>query len=421
MDRIPVVTSFVYSGDRIALVRRSNQVGTYKGRWAGFSGYIERLPIEQAYLELEEEACLSKESITLKGIGIPVPIDDSTTGKNWLVFPFLFEITDCADVKTNWETAELLWVKPHEIETMDIVPGLDTVFKRVWPAFADQHLWDSFKEIAFNKTKGATSLARMGLDVLGRYAVEYGDVLDRHELIRMIRAFAACRPVMGVFPNLAARLLLGIEHDDGRDNFDRLVESLLMAFNDATALSVNNAAQAIMGHKTVFTLSYSEAVRNALIEWYEPGKEVIIAESYPGNEGLILAEHLAEKGVILRTIKDKYIEEAVIESDVVLVGCDAVTTDDEIQNKVGTCLATDVANENDVAIYAVTQTVKICPPDWPSYIEHDMISGNSEPAAIFDHTPISHFNAIITEEGDLTPERLDEIRAELGSVELIPA
>lgn len=421
MDRIPVVTSFLYSGDRIALVKRSDQVGTYKGLWAGFSGYIERLPIEQAYYELEEEACLSEDDITLKGIGIPVPIDDYTNGKNWLVFPFLFEIADCSDVKTNWETSELLWVKPHDIENMDTVPGLYTVLKRVWPAFADDHLWSGFKEIALNRTKGATSLARMGLDVLGRYAVECGDVLDRHELIRMIRAFAACRPVMGVFPNLAARLLLGIEHDDGRDNFDRLVESLLMAVNDSTVLSISNAATAIMGHKTVFTLSYSEAVRKALIEWYEPGKEVIIAESYPGNEGLILAEHLAEKGVILRTVKDRYIREAVMESDAVLVGCDAITIDDTIQNKIGTSLAADSANEHGIPMYAVTQTIKICPPGWPSYIEKDTIASVSSPVQVFDHTPIDYFNAVITEDGDLTFERLEEIRAELGSIELIPA
>ena len=420
MNRIPVVTSFIFSGDRIALVKRSDQVGTYKGLWAGFSGYIEHLPLEQAYLELEEEACLAKDDISLKGIGIPVAIDDCESGKNWLVFPFLFELADCSDLTTNWETSEYLWVKPHDIEGMDTVPGLNSVFKRVWPAFADQHLWDGFKGIALDRTKGATALARSGLDLLGRYAVECGDFLDRHELIRLIRAFAACRPAMGVFPDLAARLLLGIEHDDGRDNFDRLVESLLMAANDSTALSVSNAISAIMGHKTVFTLSYSEVVRNALIGWYEPGKEVIIAESYPGNEGILLSEHLADKGVILRTIKDKYIREAIMESDAVLVGCDAITDDNAIQNKTGTCFAVSVANEYNIPVYTIAQTIKICPPGWPSYIEQDTIPGAIEPVAIFDHTPIDHFNAVITEEGDLTLDRLEEIRAELGSVELIP-
>lgn len=421
MNRIPVVTSFVYSGDKIALVKRSEQVGTYKGLWAGFSGYIEHLPIEQAYIELEEEASLTKDNIALKGIGIPVPIDDPVTGKNWLVFPFLFQLAEEKEITTNCESSELLWVKSHDIDTMNTVPGLKTVFKRVWPSFVDEHLWNGFQEIALNKTKGATSLARMGLDVLGRYAVECGDELDRHELIRMIRAFAACRPVMGVFPNLAARLLLGIENDDGRDNFDRLVEGLLMSVNDATALSVKHAATAVMGHKTIFTLSYGEAVRNTLIEWYEPGKEVIIAESYPGKEGLILAEHLSEKGVMVRTVRDKNIRDAVIESEAVLVGCDAITVDDKIQNKVGTYIAAEVANENGIPVYAVTQTIKICPPDWPSYIERETLPGCEEPVKVFDHTPINHFNAVITEEGDLSLERLDEIRAELGSVELIPA
>jgi len=40
--------------------------------------------------------------------------------------------------------------------------------------------------------------------------------------------------------------------------------------------------------------------------------------------------------------------------------------------------------------------------------------------AVFDATPIGSFVTIFTEEGPLSLVRLDEIRAELGSVELMP-
>jgi len=36
-----VVTCFLKSGSEILILRRSEQVGTYQGKWAGVSGYID--------------------------------------------------------------------------------------------------------------------------------------------------------------------------------------------------------------------------------------------------------------------------------------------------------------------------------------------------------------------------------------------
>ena len=43
-----VVTSFIESENKILILRRSGRVGTYQGRWAAVSGYIEKTPDEQA-------------------------------------------------------------------------------------------------------------------------------------------------------------------------------------------------------------------------------------------------------------------------------------------------------------------------------------------------------------------------------------
>lgn len=420
-DAIPVVTSFVFCDNKIALIKRSNQVGTYQGQWGGISGYIERLPIEQALVELEEEAGLSEDALTLRGIGIPLAIHDKVIDRNWLIFPFLFQIEDMMAIKLNWESLELRWVTPNEIAAMDTVPGLYKAFCRIWPDFGTADFWNGLGSIARDRKEGATSLAQKGLEILGNYVVENEKDLDYPLLLRAIRAYAACRPSMGPFPDLACRLLMAIERESGINDIDMLIDTLISSIKETTALSVDYAATKLSGKRTILTLSYGEAIKKTLVKWFQPGCEVLVAESSPGYEGIALAEYLSEHGVDTKTVKDKHIPNAIVQSEAILVGCDNITPGDEIQNKVGTQKAVKAARELEIPAYAVTQTFKIAPSDWPVFIECDTLPGEEKPEPIFDLTPIDWFTEVFTEFGKLTKDRLDEIRNELASVELIPA
>ncbi|MCD6467174.1 MAG: NUDIX domain-containing protein, partial [Methanomicrobia archaeon] len=63
-----VVTSFLSFDNKILILKRSEKVSTYKGKWAGISGYIEdETPLEAAQREIFEELGLKKEDITLCG------------------------------------------------------------------------------------------------------------------------------------------------------------------------------------------------------------------------------------------------------------------------------------------------------------------------------------------------------------------
>lgn len=424
-QRIPVVTAFVYSGDKIALIKRSQEVGTHKGSWAAFSGYVERLPLNQAWQELLEEAGIS-EGLELQGIGIPVPIDDTIEGKRWLVFPFLFKLAEGAEIKTNWEASEWGWFSPEEMAGMDTVPGLDAVLRSVWPAFGDEEFWDGLAHVATNTEEGATELVRRGLEILGGYVQTYYDHIDQAELLRAVRAFAAARPGMGVFPDMAARLMLAMEREGGQFDFDALVTEMLGAIEDATDSCVNEAARGLQGKNRIFTLSYSEVVADTILTWHDADSEVIVAESGPRNEGLTLAEYLTGQGVKVTTIPDSEISAGVRMSDAVLVGCDSITPDNEIINKAGTREAVETADAGGIPAYAVAQTFKVMPPGWPVFMErhapadYDETSNEVVGPPVFDLSPIKRFEAVFTEEGALDMDRLAEIRNELGSVELIP-
>ena len=426
VEWVPVVTCFLTHGSKVLLIRRSEEVSTYRGLWAGISGYVERVPLNQAYQELLEETGVSEDQVHLRGIGVPLRVDDDRFGKHWLVFSYLFEAAEPPVIETNWEASEYGWFTPDEVAGMDTVPGLSDGLARVWPAGGDQEFWDGLTDIATDTEHGATHLAREGISVLAGYIQQYYENLDRHALLQAIRAFASCRAGMGVFPDLAARLLLGMEREGGQWDFDVLATELLDMVEDSTDLSVNEAAQGIAERERLFTLSCSEAVADTILTWHRDDREVVVAESGPQNEGRALAEYLGDHDVKLTRVADVDIAEAVRRCDAVLVGCDGITGDAQIVNKLGTRAAVEAAKLIGVPAYAVTQTFKIMPPAWPTFLEPQAPGDWDDRVPevvglpVFDLTPFSMFDAVFTEEGVLTQERLAGLQTELSSVELIP-
>lgn len=125
LQRIDVVTAFPRHRGRLLLVRRSDRVRTFPGRWAAISGYLEDpTPLGQAYRELREETGLTEDRLRLVAAGRPLEVPSSETGTLWVVHPFLFEVDDPAAVRLDWEASELRWVTPEELEGLLTVPSL---------------------------------------------------------------------------------------------------------------------------------------------------------------------------------------------------------------------------------------------------------------------------------------------------------
>ena len=71
-----VVTCFLESDGEILILCRSEQVGSYQGRWAGVSGYVETTANKQALVEIEEETNLCEEDLKLVKRCKPLLIED---------------------------------------------------------------------------------------------------------------------------------------------------------------------------------------------------------------------------------------------------------------------------------------------------------------------------------------------------------
>ena len=127
-----VATCFLESDGEILLLRRSERVGTYQGRWAGVSGYIEKSPDVQALVEIAEETGLGEKDIKLVRKGKPLEIEDEELGVRWVVHPFLFHINDRNKVKIDWEHKEIRWIDPGDIDDYRTVPMLKETLARVY-------------------------------------------------------------------------------------------------------------------------------------------------------------------------------------------------------------------------------------------------------------------------------------------------
>ena len=132
MQEKKVVSCFLESDGEILVLRRSGQVGTYQGRWAGVSGYIETTADEQALTEIEEETSLSREDLKLIRKGRPLAVKDNNLGVKWVVHPYLFHIEDRDKIKIDWEHKEARWIPPQDIDNLETVPQLKETLARVY-------------------------------------------------------------------------------------------------------------------------------------------------------------------------------------------------------------------------------------------------------------------------------------------------
>ncbi len=133
VEEVGVVTVFLERHDgAILLLQRSDRVGSFRGFWAGVSGFLESpSPIDQAFTEVEEETGYRRSELRVAASGAPVLARDGS--RVFVVHPFRFRV-DRTDVKLDWEHTRAEWVDPGEIRRRPTVPKLDRVWEAVAPS-----------------------------------------------------------------------------------------------------------------------------------------------------------------------------------------------------------------------------------------------------------------------------------------------
>jgi len=130
VDLRKVVTCFLKHGGKILVLKRSEKVGTYRGKWSAVAGYIEKgeSPDDTARKEMREE--VGVKDVRLITRGTPYEFYDLDLGIVWMVHPYMFAV-ESDQVQLDWENVESKWILPEELKLYDTVPMLEESWKRV--------------------------------------------------------------------------------------------------------------------------------------------------------------------------------------------------------------------------------------------------------------------------------------------------
>jgi len=422
-----VVTVFLTRERKLLILRRSARVGSYSGRWAGVSGYIEgrESPYDRAIAELQEELSISSQNVTLVRKGEPLPVIDPELKVVWVVHPFLFELTG-GKLKLDWEHSEHRWVAFDQLEHFSTVPKLVLTAKRAidLPRTFPDSLRRALNLITADRTHGARYITEQLLRAILRLCEERPqDVSDRLLDDIWLEACSA-HPLMAPLWNMMFSL-----HSPSKARIGRRLASTVQGRAKACledlrasfSRTVGNGVGMIKEGSRVATISNSGTVYGILREAHRQGRlrRVLIAESRPLYEGFTLAQMLARMGAKVTVYADTSIPLMASEADLALVGGDAVWADGSLVNKVGTSTLARFCSEGKVPFLCAVETMKFdlrslldIPPTPQS--TPDAKSQNPESIeSIFDVTPPHLITGFITERGIAKP---DDVRAVMSEM-----
>jgi ribose 1,5-bisphosphate isomerase len=178
----------------------------------------------------------------------------------------------------------------------------------------------------------------------------------------------------------------------------------------------------VLDGSAVFTHCHSSTVTNLLSMALKDGKnfEVICTETRPAFQGRITAKEMLELGVKTTFIVDSAARSFMKNVDLVVVGADAITSEGNVVNKIGSGTLALLASEARKPFYVVSELLKFDPATL--FGEYEKIEERSRdevwkeaPAELnvrnpaFDVTPRDLIHGVICEEGIVSPHSIAEV------------
>jgi ribose 1,5-bisphosphate isomerase len=181
-------------------------------------------------------------------------------------------------------------------------------------------------------------------------------------------------------------------------------------------------AKRIRDNMVVFTHCHSSTVTHLLSKAREDGKafEVVCTETRPVFQGRITAKELLALGVKTTFIVDSAARSFMRNADIVIVGADAITSEGNVINKIGTGTIALLAHEARKPFYVVAELLKFDPAtvcgDYEEIEERspdEVWKGAPEKLVIrnpaFDVTRRDFIHGVICEEGIIPPHSVNEV------------
>ena len=181
-------------------------------------------------------------------------------------------------------------------------------------------------------------------------------------------------------------------------------------------------ARRIRNNSVVLTHCHSSTVTYLLKKAKQKGKffEIVCTETRPFFQGRLTAKEMLELGVKTTLVVDSAARFFMNQVDFVIVGADAITSEGNVINKIGTSMIALVAHEARTPFYVVSELLKFDPVTM--YGDYEKIEERSpneiwknppknliirNPA--FDVTRRDFIHGIICEEGIISPHSVTEV------------
>ncbi len=214
-----------------------------------------------------------------------------------------------------------------------------------------QEIIDKIKSL---EIQGARNIAIAAVEAFG---MKLKETQDEAELKKAHDELVATRATE---PGLRNALKFCIEN---YKNDPDIAEKAKKHFEEAKLKIAEYGAKKIHDGMKVFTHCHSSTVCAILEKAWDDGKrfEVYNTETRPKFQGRKTATKLAEKGIPVTHFVDSAGRSMLRKCDLFLFGCDAVTSEGKLINKIGTEMLAEAAHESRVDAYSCTNSWKFDP------------------------------------------------------------
>ena len=199
------------------------------------------------------------------------------------------------------------------------------------------------------------------------------------------------------------------------------VSLFLQNLEASRELTAEIGAKRIRDGMLIFTHCHSSTVTRMIAKAKADGKNfsVICTETRPAFQGRITAREMVELGVQTMFIVDSAARSYMGDVDLVVVGADAITSEGNVVNKIGTSSIAVLANEARKPFYVVSELLKFDPETLygayegieqrnPSEVWKEAPEKLSVRNPAFDVTPSRYIHGLICEEGVIAPQSIVE-------------
>jgi ribose 1,5-bisphosphate isomerase len=227
----------------------------------------------------------------------------------------------------------------------------------------------AIRDIKSLKVQGAERISKTGLSALREMVHSTNSDSKLRLLRRLAQAKTGLEQARPTEPCLRNALDYVFRHSTGedasavRESFLKNIQKVLGELGHAEECLCEMGAAKISNGMILFTHCHSSAVIGILKRAKQQGKrfEVHNTETRPHFQGRRTAAELASSGIKVVHYIDAAARFALKKADMMLIGCDAFTSEGKIINKIGSELFAETAYRMQIPVYVCTTTWKFDP------------------------------------------------------------